>query len=79
MKNDNAWIGIIVAICAVLLLSSFGFGGMMGVGFGNMMGGYGMMVGYGSGAMFFGWIIWILIIALIVAAIYWLVKTANRK
>jgi len=41
----------------------------------------GMMYGgnYGYGMMFFGWIIWILFIALIIAAIYWLVKSANRK
>ena len=79
MKNDNNWIWAIVAICAVLLISFFGFGGMMGIGYGNMMGSYGMMGGYGYGAMFLGWLMWILIIGLIIAGIYWLIKTANRK
>ena len=40
---------------------------------------YNMMYGYGYNMMFFGWITWILIIALIIAAIYWLIKTANKK
>ena len=38
-----------------------------------------MMYGYGYNMMFFGWITWILIIALIIATIYWLIKTANKK
>ena len=42
----------------------------------NMMYGY---EGYGYSMMFFGWITWILIITLIIAAIYWLIKTANKK
>ena len=41
---------------------------------------YGMMSGgYGSGFMLFGWVTYILVIALIVSAIYWLVKSANKK
>ncbi len=45
-----------------------------------MGGTYGMMYGgYGSGMMFLGWITYILVIALIVVAIYWLVKSANSK
>ena len=48
-------------------------GGMMS-GYGNMM--YG---GYGSGTMIFGWVLSILVIALIAAAIYWLIKSANRR
>jgi len=40
----------------------------------------GMMYGsYGSGMMFFGWITYLLFIALIVAAIYWLIRSANKK
>ncbi len=39
----------------------------------------GLTGGYGSGMMFLGWITYILVIALIVAGIYWLVKSANRK
>lgn len=45
--------------------------------------GYGMMNGfygnYGSGFMILSWIIYILLIALIIASIYWLIKSANRK
>ena len=40
---------------------------------------YNMMYGYGYNMMFFGWITWVLIIALIIAAIYWLIKTADKK
>jgi len=45
------------------------------------MGGYGgMMYGaYGSGAMILGWLVGLLTIGLLGAAIYWLVKSANRK
>ena len=40
----------------------------------------GMMYGnYGSGMMFFGWITYLLFIALIVAAIYWLIRSANKR
>lgn len=51
-----------------------GMGGMMGMM--NMMTGYG---GYGGGTIFLGWITYLLTIALMIAGIYWLVKTANRK
>jgi uncharacterized membrane protein len=45
-----------------------------------MSGTYGMMYGgYGSGMMFLGWITYILVIVLIIAAIYWLFKSANKK
>ena len=45
------------------------------------MGGYGgMMYGYyGSGALIFGWIIGLLLIALLIAAIYWLIKSADKR
>ncbi len=49
--------------------------GMMG-GMMQMMYGYG---GYGYGMMLIGWITYLLIIALIITAIYWLIKSANRK
>lgn len=40
----------------------------------------GMMYGsYGSGMMLLGWILYLFIIVLIGAAIYWLIKTANKK
>ena len=44
-------------------------------------GGYGgMMYGsYGGGAMIFGWLIGLLTIGLLIAAIYWLIKSAQKK
>lgn len=44
-------------------------GGMMGGFYGN----------YGSSMMVLSWLTYILFIALIVAAIYWLIKSASRK
>lgn len=45
--------------------------------------GFGMMSGfngsYGWGMMTFSWLFSLLVIALFIAAIYWLVKNANRK
>jgi len=45
--------------------------------------GCGMMSGfynnYGSGFVILSWIIYLLFIALIIAAIYWLIKNANKK
>jgi uncharacterized membrane protein len=42
--------------------------------------GYGMMNGgYGSSFMILSWITYILLIALIIAAIYWLIKNANKR
>lgn len=72
--NNNVWMWIFVAVCVVLLLGLFGFSGFRGYGMGGMM--YGS---YGYGMMFFGWITWVLVIALIIAAIYWLVKSANKR
>ncbi len=58
-----------------------GYGGYGMMGMMQMMTGYGGYgySGYGSGMMFLGWITYLLTIALIIAGIYWLVKTANRK
>ncbi len=53
--------------------SVYGSGGMMSMTYGN-----GMM-GYGTGTAILGWVVYLLVIALIIAAIYWLIKTANRK
>lgn len=40
----------------------------------------GMMYGqYGYGLAAFSWIIGLLVIALIIATIYWLIKSANKK
>ncbi len=52
-----------------------GSGGMMG---GMMNWAWGSNQ-YGSGPFVLTWIIMILVILLIIAAIYWLIKTANRK
>lgn len=43
---------------------------------GGMM--YGLYGGYGTGMMFFSWITYLLVIALIIAGIYWLIKNANK-
>ena len=48
--------------------------GYSGCPMGGMMSG-----GYGQGMMLLGWLTYLLFIALIVAAIYWLIKTANKK
>lgn len=53
--------------------------GMMGNGAWGMMP---MMMGYGSygyGAALLSWITYLLTIALIVAAMYWLIKSANKR
>lgn len=72
--NNNLIISIIIIVAVLIILGIFGFGGY------GMMGGYngyGMMGGYGLGI--FGWLMGILFIALILAVIYWLIKSANRK
>jgi len=43
-------------------------------GFGGMM--YG---GYGSGFMILGWITYLAVLALIIAGVYLLIKSANKK
>jgi len=43
---------------------------------GDMMGMYGA---YGGTGMIFGWVFYLLVIVLIIAAIYWLIKSANSK
>ena len=68
--NNNLLIGIIIAVAVFLLLGMFGFGGMMG-------GGYGMMgnCGYGFGGMWiFGFLFMTLILVALVLFILWLVK-----
>lgn len=44
---------------------------------GGMM--YGLYGGYGGGMMIFAWILYILVIVLIGAAVYWLIKSANKN
>ena len=91
----NKKFGIIVGILALLFLGlaaaqnyQYGMmgsdgqftavnnGGMGMMGMMQMMTGYG---GYGSGMMFLGWITYLLTILLMIAAIYWLFKSANRR
>ena len=72
MKCDNnQWILIIVVICAVFLLSLFGFTGtdrygMMGGYYGNMMGSFGMGL--------FGWFFMLLIALALILFIVWLMQ-----
>jgi len=40
---------------------------------------YGFNGGYGSGAMILSWTFSILFIVLIIAGVYWLIKSANQK
>jgi len=71
MKYNLKWLnGIILGLILSISIVS---ARMMDYGYGMM--GY----GYGSGMMFLGWITYILVIALIIAGIYWLIKSANRK
>lgn len=68
-NNNNLIIGILAAVAILIFLGIFGSG----------FGGYGMMGGYGGGFMSFGWIFSILVIVLIIAGIYWLIKNANHN
>lgn len=64
--------GILAALASVFIVSAqqqYNCPGMMG----------GLYGGYGSGMMILSWLTWLLVVALIIAAIYWLVKSANRK
>jgi len=72
MKNNNQWVWIIVAICAVLLISLFGFAGMGG--YGMMSSSYGMMGNWGYGMNFFGWLFMLLVVIALVLFIVWLIK-----
>ncbi len=51
-------------------------GGYGHVGMMSAMWGYG---GYGRGLIFISWLTYLLVLALIVSAIYWLIKSANSK
>lgn len=75
MKIENIFIIIVAAVLVISVLTIFStpnqtrMGGMM----------YGMFRGYGYGFMLLGWLTYLLIITLIVAAIYWLIKSTNKK
>jgi uncharacterized membrane protein len=72
-KDNNTFIWIVIAVAVLLLVGSFGFSG----------GGYGMMNmmygGYGTGMMFFGWIIGIAFLVALGLFIAWLVKQLQKK
>ena len=74
MENNNLLIGIVIAVAIFLVFGMFGFGGMMG-------GGYGMMgnLGYGLGGMWiFGYLFMILILVALVLFILWLIKQLQK-
>jgi hypothetical protein len=56
---------------------NYGMGGMMGMM--QMMSGSGYAGYYNSGTILLSWITYLLFIALILSAVYWLIKSANRK
>lgn len=74
MKYNIKWlnVGILSLLTSIGIVSAQGDYGC------GMMGNW-MVGGYGSGMMFLGWITYLLVIALIIAGIYWLIKNANRK
>jgi hypothetical protein len=72
MKKINLGFGafiLLISLSAIVSAQSY-------QGCGMMSGFYG---GYGTGFMFLSWITFILFIALLIAGIYWLIKSANRK
>ncbi len=79
MKNNDQWIWIVIAICAILLINFFGFSrmgryGMRGGFYSNIIGGFGMG--------FFGWIFMLLIIVALVLLIVWLagqIKESKKR
>ena len=74
MKKINLMFAILgILIILSVIVSAQEYNCPMG-GYGGMMSGV-----YGYGGIFFGWIIGLLIIALIIAVIYWLIKSANKK
>ncbi|MBS3095165.1 hypothetical protein J4231_00630 [Candidatus Woesearchaeota archaeon] len=66
-----ASVAMAIAAFASIAYADLGFGGcnMGGMMYGN----------YGPSALIFGWLNYVLIIALVVAAIYWLVKSAKKR
>lgn len=66
----------LLALASAQTLQTQGYNCPMG-SFGGMM--YGYSGAYGTSAMLFSWIISILLIVLIIVAIYWLYKSANKK
>lgn len=82
MENQNRnWIWIIAAVI-ILLSIVFIFGGSGGYDQ-DSDAGYGMMnMMYGNNGyvlMFLGWITWILIVVLLIAAISWFMRNKNQE
>ncbi len=72
MKKINFWFGafiFLISLSAIVSAQDYQGCSMMQGLYGN----------YGTGFMFLGWITFILFIALVIAGIYWLIKSANRK
>ena len=74
MKMGKIGVALSIAFIFVLNFVSAQQYGMMSMM--NMMTGYG---GYGAGTMLLGWITYLLTIGLMIAGIYCLVKTANKR
>jgi len=70
------FLGILTFLAIVPLISAATNNYGVCSSYGMMSGFYG---GYGTGYMILTWIIFILLIILIISAIYWLIKSANRK
>jgi protein-S-isoprenylcysteine O-methyltransferase Ste14 len=69
-KDNRNTITLVVVVVAVLIIL-----GLFGFGFRN----YGMMGGYNNGFISFAGIFGILMVVLVIAGIYWLIKNANRN
>lgn len=74
MKKFSLLLGVIILSLVSLNLVVADTGGYGSCPMGGMM--YGT---YGSGFMVLGWLTYLLVIVLIIATIYWLIKSANRK
>ncbi len=68
-NNNNLIFGIVIVVVVFTLLGIFGF----------WFGDYGMMGGYSTGFMLFGWFFNLLIIILVIVGIYWLMKKINTN
>ena len=71
---EKTTLGIIILLTVFSMLAVVSAQNYQGCGM--MSGLYG---GYGSGFAILSWITYILFIALLIAGIYWLIKSANRK
>ena len=69
-KDNYNTIALVIVVVVVLIIL-----GMFGFGYRN----YGMMGGYNNGFMSFSGIFGILMVVLVIAGIYWLIKNANHN